>query len=55
MSVVYHIQVNDVENDETYNLFFNGLQTVREVKDCKFFSQALRGGERFLLIFFVEG
>ncbi|OQV22482.1 FAS-associated factor 1 [Hypsibius exemplaris] len=32
ISVVYHLQVNDVENDEIYNLFFNGMQTVREVK-----------------------
>ncbi|XP_055335549.1 FAS-associated factor 1-like isoform X1 [Paramacrobiotus metropolitanus] len=32
MGKTYHVQVIDQQNDETYNLFFNGMQTVREAK-----------------------
>ncbi|GAU97620.1 hypothetical protein RvY_08886 [Ramazzottius varieornatus] len=31
-SMTYHIQMEDEENDETFNLYFNGLQTVQDVK-----------------------
>lgn len=37
ISKTYQIQVDDLENDETYNLFFNGMQTVREVNDLVLF------------------